>query len=218
MTNFITRPGENYMQLKWLEPLLRVTGGYVAGGAFKNIFLGQKVKDIDIFFETHSEWKKSVTNCRQLGFDVVYENDKVVAFRDDKTGVMFELVGVDDPSSSVGYSNGPYFGMPRDVLRNFDFTVTQFAMVLDAEDDEDSVGFHVLFHPDFFEHLHMKRLVIDPDSGLPYPISTFERVLRYTKYGFGLCKESKALLIMGIKESEETTLDGINASLYNGMD
>ena len=73
---------------------------------------------------------------------------------------------------------------------------------------------YILHHDSFFEHLQIKRLVID--DRLPFPVSSFERMLRYVKYGYMPCKETKVRLLTEIREVEN--LDGISNSLYNGMD
>ena len=43
----------------------------------------------------------------------------------------------------------------------------------------DIVGYEykLLYHEKFFEHLHMKRLVID--ENIPFPVSTWERSYKY---------------------------------------
>ena len=50
-----------------------------------------------------------------------------------------------------------------------------------------------MYDDKFFEHLHLKRLVID--DKIPFPMSTFERMLRYAKYGYFPCKETKLKII-----------------------
>ena len=60
----------------------------------------------------------------------------------------------------------------------------------------------------------MKRLVVD--EKLPYPVSTFERMLRYAKYGYFPCKDTKMRIIYGIREVED--VKGLSESLYDGLD
>ena len=72
----------------------------------------------------------------------------------------------------------------KDILNNFDFTITKFSYYKEEVKDEDSEETHIeskcIGDDKFFEHLHLKRLVID--DKIPYPMSTFERVLRYSKW------------------------------------
>lgn len=60
----------------------------------------------------------------------------------------------------------------------------------------------------FFEHLHMKRLVID--ENIPFPVSTWERSYRYKGYGYNMCRETKKKLLQAIKgvnvEEEDVSL------------
>ena len=76
--------------------------------------------------------------------------------------------------------------------------------------------FEVMYHEDYFEHLQMKRLVID--DGIPFPVSTFNRSYKYQSYGYGLCKESKIKLITSLREIDVLNEDELGKSLYEGKD
>ena len=67
----------------------------------------------------------------------------------------------------------------------------------------------------FFEHLHLKRIVIDKD--IPFPMSTFERMLRYAKYGYFPCKETKMKIINSLRDLTDEQVE-LSESLYDGMD
>lgn len=61
----------------------------------------------------------------------------------------------------------------------------------------------------------MKRLVTD--DKIPYPMSTFERMLRYAKYGYFPCKETKMKIIEAIRELNEREVE-LSENLYDGID
>ena len=44
--------------LNFLDKFMMGHKGYIAGGCFKNIFNGEKIKDIDIFFDNEEEMAK----------------------------------------------------------------------------------------------------------------------------------------------------------------
>ena len=67
----------------------------------------------------------------------------------------------------------------------------------------------------FFEHLHLKRLVTD--DKIPFPMSTFERMMRYIKYGYMPCKETKLKIAKAVNELSSEQIQA-NNSLYDGMD
>ena len=46
----------NYRQLWWLDKFLAGHKGFIAGGCFKNIFNNERVKDLDIFFESEKDF------------------------------------------------------------------------------------------------------------------------------------------------------------------
>lgn len=210
----------NFRELWFLDQYLAGIKGFVAGGCFKNILSGQRAKDLDIFFRNQADFADALNVYKgyitsKSEWIKSYENKKVFAAYNSKTKVRVEL-------------NRSIFGTPEDILNDFDFTITQFAYysqsaikeeVRDtdvlAELDDTILEFKVIYHPDFFEHLQQKRLVI---SNLPFPVSTFERSLRYTKYGFGLCKESKVKLVKALHDIPILDDNALSNSLYNGKD
>ncbi|HEL1469001.1 TPA: hypothetical protein TV081_000982, partial [Streptococcus equi subsp. equi] len=115
------------------------------------------------------------------------------------------------------------YGTPKSVISNFDFTVTKFAYYKNYENvDEDDYKavFEVLFHEKFFEHLHMKRLVVD--DRLPYPVNTFNRLFKYVSYGYQPCRETKLKIVTSLAELNPYNQDDIEQQLgksfYNGLD
>lgn len=186
--------------------------GFVAGGCFKNIFNNEKINDIDMFFESKEDFEKAVSYFRNLikenpdEYKKSYENKKVWAVYSKKDKVRVELI------RSV-------FGRPEDIIADFDFSITKFAYYRNYENiDEDDYLSHleVVYHEDYFEHLQMKRLVLDDD--IPFPISTFNRSYKYNSYGYNLCKESKIKLIEAIHELQNIDSDELGKSLYEGKD
>lgn len=116
-------------------------------------------------------------------------NEKVCAFQKEGEKVWIEFIESE-------------FGKPKEILRSFDFTVTKMAYYKEPkyEEKEDdyfpfssasivAYEYKLLYHEKFFEHLHMKRLVID--ENIPFPVSTWERSYRYKGYGYNMCRETK---------------------------
>lgn len=222
----------NFYNLMWLEQFIQTNKGIICGGCFKNIFNKEKVKDIDIFFRNETDWILAVEGFDQVTagykspfdpedeglkeseatFTFHYENDNVKAYKHIKTGVVLELCR-------------KVFGEPKYILNQFDFTITKFAFYKEKvyddipQGDEDNCQYHyetkILCHDKFFEHLHLKRLVID--DKIPFPMSTFERVIRYARYGYMPCKETKIELAKAINNLSPEQIE-VSQALYNGMD
>jgi len=213
---------ENYYTLNWLDLYLIGHKGFICGGCFKHIFAKEKIKDLDIFFRNETDWSDAVQYFDErtvgYGFDgealtpetaeyyFFYENDKVKAYKNIKTGIVIELCRA-------------IFGEPEEIINSFDFTITKFAYYKEEVPDEDGNGVHletrILCNENFFEHLYLKRLVID--DRIDYPMSTFERTYRYARYGYFPCKETKLKLALALNElsSEEVQ---VTKSLYDGID
>jgi hypothetical protein len=206
--DYIVTPMEDFRQLGYLKRFLNLTGGFIAGGAFKNIFNGEPVKDLDIFFQSEAAWWKAVKKLKRKGYTQIYKNARVRAFKDPITGIRLELIGAKtDPEFQ---SNPVDYESVENTIKMFDFTVTKFAVARKGD------IFYAVYHPKFFEHLHLKRLSIDAE--MVKPLSTFERTLRYVSYGYKLCRDSKIELINAIQETEFEPEAQLNASFYDGVD
>lgn len=229
----IKQTRENFWTLNWLDEFMVGHKGFICGGCFKNIFCYEKVKDLDIFFKCKSDFDNAIQyfdsmttgyegdNKRNEEYNFYYENSNVKAYRHIRTGIVLELCC-------------KIFGTAEDIINQFDFTIVKFAYYKEEVEDEtgavvevDPFGIepidsernhteYMLLHDDkFFEHLHMKRLVIDKD--IPFPMSTFERMIRYAKYGYFPCKETKIRIIQSIRELTDEEVK-LSDSLYDGMD
>ena len=212
MSEFKVKEILNFRQLYFLDKFLIGHKGFVAGGCFKNIFNKQAVKDIDMFFESKENFNDAVKYFKDLikenpeEWRKSYENKNVWAIYSEKDKLRIELV------RSV-------FGSPKEIISDFDFSVTKFAYYRNEDniDVEDYMAqFEVMYHEDYFEHLQMKRLVIDDE--IPFPVSTFNRSYKYQSYGYGLCKESKIKLINSLREIDVLNEDELGKSLYEGKD
>lgn len=202
----------NFSPLFFLDQFLIGHQGFIAGGCFKNIFAKQKIKDVDVYFQSSSDFEEAKKYYRDeikkenSQYRKSYENSKVWAVLDLKTGIRIELIK-------------SLFGSPETVISQFDFSITKFAYFRDyanADEDDWYAQFTILYHEYYFEHLHTKRLVIDDD--IPFPVSTFNRSYKYNKYGFGLCKESKIKLLTAIRDLPDLDDAALGASLYDGLD
>lgn len=198
-------PLENYLALRQLDKYMIGHKGYIAGGVFKNIFNKEPYKDIDIFFESARDHKEAEVYFKNhTDFELIYENAKVIAYKDLDREINIELIK-------------HKFKSPLDMIDEFDFTITKFAYFkyYDPEDPE-SDYWEIAYHNKFFEHLHMKRLVAD--NILVLPVNTYNRMFRYARYGYFPCKETKAKIIAALRELPSFSEELLGQELYNGLD
>ena len=176
---------------------------------------------MDIFFRSEDDWEEAVQyfdkKTAGYGFDgeevteeqaeyyFHYENSKVKAYKNKRTGIAIELC------RSV-------FGEPEEIINGFDFTVAKFAYYkeeVEEENGESHIETKIICNDKFFEHIHLKRLVID--DRIDFPMSTLERCFRYARYGYFPCKESKMKLAKAINDLPPERIE-ISESLYDGLD
>ena len=205
----IKRDINDFAMLGWLGRYLEGHKGFIAGGCFKDIFNGEKAKDIDVFFESEKDYREAdayfdrqtATYSGQGKLDtryrLKYEGENAKAYEDIKRGIMVELCH-------------KAYGSPEQMLGMFDFTVTKFACF--AKDDG---NYGILMDDRFFEHLCLKRLVAD--GQILYPAATFERMIRYGRYGYFPCRETKMKIIRELRGADESQVE-LSESLYEGLD
>lgn len=230
---------DNFWILNWMDEFVIGHKGFICGGCFKNVFNKEKVKDLDIFFENSSDFDaaKLYFNSMTSGYNgddkrseeytFYYENSNVKAYKHNRTGIVIELCC-------------KVYGTPEQILKHFDFTITKFAYYKEEVPDEPGdlpspfdfdgmeelaesfleklsthIEYKILMDDKFFEHLHMRRLVIDDE--IPFPMSTFERMFRYAKYGYFPCRETKMKIVKTLRELTEEQVE-LSESLYDGMD
>jgi hypothetical protein len=198
-TKFNSKSAFNYVELNGLQKYVKNTKGFIAGGCFKDLFQGKKTRDIDIFFENEDDYNAAIKQYKtRKNIKKIYSNDNCTGYRDVKKKIGIELI------KSI-------FGTPQQVIEQFDFTIVKAAYFNPPSDEQD---IQFIYHQDFFEHLLLKRLVID--EGMPKAVATLNRTWKYAKYGFGLCRESKIKLTNEI--IERGVVEDINGDLYFGFD
>ena len=202
-STFVTSDPEHIFALRQMDKFMVGHRGFIAGGCFKNLFSHERIKDIDVFFRFFADWQDAtIALASDDDFEEAYESENVTAFRHIKLGTVVELV------RSI-------FGSPEEIISQFDFTVAKFAYYKELSEDEESLTYKAVYHKDFFEHLHLKRLIID--DGIPKPMSTFERMLRYRKYGYTPCTETKQKLINALRRLPEGDVL-VPTNFYAGID
>lgn len=128
MNNFVIDTPDNFWQIRWLDKYMEGHKGFIAGGCFKNILSGEKVKDIDIFFESESDFQEAVDlfndeKHQKEGWKFKYRNEKVCAFQKEGEKVWVEFIESE-------------FGKPEAILRSFDFTVAKMAYYKEPKYEE----------------------------------------------------------------------------------
>lgn len=203
MQTFIEKDPSVFFKLRFLDIYMAGHRGFIAGGCFKNIFQNVKIKDIDLFFEYEIDFTNANIYFKgNTDYIPSYENKNTVAYKNTKTNMRVELVR-------------SQYGTAQDIISKFDFSVVKFSYFRKRiiTEEGEKTTFMCMHHTDYFEHLTLKKLVLEKE--ILFPVSTFERSYRYTKYGFGLCRESKENLLNAIKGTETIN---ISNDLYFGFD
>jgi hypothetical protein len=203
----LDEPIFNYTKIRQLDKYMIGHKGYIAGGVYKNIFNNEKFKDVDIFFESDKDYLEAEEHFKNDEKYVFrYKNNKVTAYRNVDSGVTVELIK-------------HKFKSPLDMVEEFDFTITKFVYYKEDNPEEEEYSWKIAYHKKFFEHLHMKRLVIDQEvNEIILPVNTFNRMFRYARYGYFPCRESKAKIIQALRDIPAFSDEMLATEMYNGID
>lgn len=200
MNEFKEKLPSQIVKVRFLDIYMSGHNGFIAGGCFKNIFNNEKIKDVDIFFEDEEDFNEANSYfSTKEDYVFSYENKNTVSYKNTKTNIRVELIR-------------NTYGTPEEILSKFDFSITKFAYCK-RDNGNEGIEYYCYYHVDFFEHLILKTLVLEPE--IIFPVSTFERSYRYRGYGFGLCKESKVNLLNALKNNNS---DDLSNELYFGLD
>lgn len=211
-SNYSTDFSIDYPDLHFLTQYLEDVDyqGFISGGCFKDIFSHKKVKDIDIFFNDKSKFDSAEDKLKgNSKYKKAYSSNNVVAYRNESTGMVLELIK-------------KVFGDPTAVMDDFDFSITKFALYSEPDKGTSANAVKVLkvrYDKDFFKHLTQRRLVLD--GNVLYPLSTFTRMLKYTRYGYNICKDSKVTLLQAIQNqysADDLSTAEFDDSFYEGVD
>jgi hypothetical protein len=146
---------------------------WIAGGALRSKFSGQKPADIDLYFPNVGELNKAGNVLYQHGYSPTFENDNTKTITDGKT--TFDLVK-------------RYYSSLEQTIASFDFTVSACGI------DKDSIT----YHDDYFIDLATKRLNLTGE--MVNPAGTLLRMQKYIKYGFTMDVEDMRVLAARIAD------------------
>ena len=163
-------PRNLFIFLEYLESLSKVFGKdstfHIAGGSLTSAMDGRRIKDLDIY--SHDP-QSLVGRVKEKKLKILRENDRFTDFicKDIKSKI--QVITSIEPNSL------------KECLETFDFTIVKagFSFV------EGKI--FMLHHDRFFQDLASKQLVYDSKRENHFIFSSMERLLKYTRAGYGCC-------------------------------
>lgn len=157
------------LALTWCPDLEKLEGAIVAGGFIRAYYAGEEPADLDVYFIDKESYEKAIETLEKLHYWNAFQTDVAVTFFKNKK--MIQLIGF-------------YFGDPKEIIREFDYTVCSAALSCNFETNTHEV----FLHKDFFEHLSGR--VLHYTGGSPLPLSSLKRAFKYIKKGYHICDEN----------------------------
>lgn len=155
----------------------------VAGGFFKDYYSNKKYKDIDIYCEDDIS-AKEIKTIFSHAYKKKFESDNIARYHDKQIQI--------DVITKIK-------GKPLDIIKQFDFTVCQFAFY------RESKNFYAIYCNQFFADLHSKIISTD-GCKMNYPVSTLKRLIRYVMYGFSPTDDTLLSIVQEINLLDEEQL------------
>ena len=169
----------DYSGIQIFRPLISETS-FVAGGCFKDVFQGKPPRDVDVYFTNVDEFVKCEERFRNSRVHTeLYSTERSTGFKHSS----FDDLTID----LIKYR----CGTPIEIINSFDFTICQFALYQEGTEIKAACS------PTYFHDLQNHELRFNSfENGASM---TFDRVLKYTKYGFNLSDASKSELFDQIR-------------------
>jgi hypothetical protein len=160
----------------YLGSEIDLSGTYVAGGFIRAFMSSEKPIDMDLFFLNKGEFGRTRSLLLSRGFATVADTDNAVTMtHGDKV---------------VQLCKHPY-GTVQEILKSFDFTVTQAAV--DGE--------KLYTHRDFYKDLAARRLVFNVEAETP----ALNRLAKYVAKGFTISNSECLAMALAVKKYEART-------------
>jgi hypothetical protein len=171
-----------------VEKIKPIAGKFwIAGGAIRDFFAGQKPRDFDLFCRSAEDLAAVQWGLEGIANTKLIDNDKLVRF---KLGDLeIDLVK-------------RYYAGPQDCIDHFDFTVCAAALEFTMGQEPEFSRLH--YHVNFFRDLATRRLML---LSLPEPLDTVRRVIKYTKKGFTICNNELTTLLAAVQTTPALTND-----------
>ena len=138
---------------------------WIAGGAITDLYLGRKIRDIDIFFGSNSEVVKAKNKLISIGGKLIFEYPQ--GFNVKYKGMNYDLAHI---GANV-----------HETIENFDYTVCAIAVGKDKK---------FIYHKDYFDHLEKMELHYAGNHPNKFYVNKAKRLLRYMDKGFSLDEEN----------------------------
>ena len=195
--------------IQYFQPLIRNNANFVAGGCFKNYFselltkTSAPARDVDIFFRDKQQYDDTVDNFTRKYF-------KSYTFvSDTKNSTSFQQKSTISQESIILDLIKCNFGTPIEILNGFDFTVCQYALF--QTDNVYKIAYHPLTTSDIsnkclrISEAYMLMLTSLSDCSQLARIvdKLFNRIVKYTRYGYKLDISSKVILFDSIRRMDQ---------------
>lgn len=162
---------------KLTEPLKRLEGCFVAGGAITSLYTAKPIADFDIYPKT----AKALEDAIHWAWDEGYFN--FLATSRSLTFVKGEEI-------KVQIMHFDLFPTAEHIFENFDFTCCMGAFDLDSK--------QFILHDKFLEHCSQRYLKFNPKTRFPY--ASAWRVKKYEEKGFTIGKIEFHKILMACAE------------------
>ena len=163
-------PRNLFIFLDYVESLSKIFGKnstfHIAGGSLTSAMDGRRIKDLDIYC---NDPQSLVDIVKEKKLKILRKTDRFTDFicKDIKSKI--QIITSIKPTSL------------KECLETFDFTIVKAGFSFEKG------KIFMLHHDRFFQDLASKQLVYESGREKHFIFSSMERLLKYTKRGYGCC-------------------------------
>lgn len=171
----------------------------IAGGDLTSIILNEGVNDFDIWFSNENDYKQAKKDMNLL----YNENTKHNSY--SKFTTINAITYTINNKKYQFISSFKYtFGNVNTIINQFDFTCVMCGLDLKNE--------KLIYNDKFFRDAKSKTLIINKE--LKSPASLLDRIVKYTKKGYRIPKETQRVALRLLSKLTEEEINDVTLTMY----
>lgn len=180
----------------------------IAGGALTSIVLDEKINDFDIWFSNEEDYNKTIIEMSNLHKSIFYElESRGIGYGDNfgkHTTINATTFTIKDKKYQIINPSKYSFGGVNEIINQFDFTCVMCGVDLKKK--------QMVYDKRFFYDVKCKQININ--KGLKAPASLINRIVKYTKKGYKISKDSQRDALKILSKVTESEIDMVTLTLY----
>jgi hypothetical protein len=191
-----------------ISNILIKNNAIIAGGSLTSIVSNNKINDFDIWFSNESDYKSAINDmsdlCKKRNINITEDFFQPINIRKYSTTNAITFTNNDNKKFQFIDPSKYTFGDVKTIINQFDFTCVMCGV--DLKDRK------LVYDNRFFNGIKFKMLIVNKE--VKCPASLLDRIIKYTKKGYRISKESQRDALRLLSKVTEQEIDDATLTMY----